>query len=34
MDTPVLFNVEDQVAVITLNRPEKRNSINQALLTG
>jgi enoyl-CoA hydratase len=34
MDTPILFNVENQVAVITLNRPEKRNSINQALLTG
>jgi enoyl-CoA hydratase len=34
MDTPILFNVEDQVAVVTLNRPEKRNSINQALLTG
>jgi enoyl-CoA hydratase len=34
MDTSVLFDVEEQVAVITLNRPEKRNSINQALLTG
>jgi len=30
----VLFSVENQVAVVTLNRPEKRNSINQALLTG
>ncbi len=30
----VLFTVENQVAVVTLNRPEKRNSINQALLTG
>lgn len=34
MEPPVLFKVEDQVAVVTLNRPEKRNSINQALLTG
>ncbi len=34
MESPVLFKVEDQVAVVTLNRPEKRNSINQALLTG
>ncbi len=34
MNAPVLFDVEDQVAVITLNRPEKRNSLNQALLTG
>lgn len=34
MDLPILFNKENQVAVVTLNRPEKRNSINQALLTG
>ena len=34
MESPVLFTVENQVAVVTLNRPEKRNSINQALLTG
>lgn len=33
MDQPVLFSVENQTAVITLNRPERRNSINQALLT-
>jgi enoyl-CoA hydratase len=32
MDTPVLFSVENQTAIITLNRPERRNSINQALL--
>jgi len=34
MTHPVLFFVENQTAVITLNRPERRNSINQALLTG
>ena len=34
MEKPILFNVENQVAVVTLNRPEKHNSINQALLTG
>ena len=33
MDNPVLYTVEDQTAIITLNRPERRNSINQALLT-
>lgn len=32
MTEPVLFAVENQVAVITLNRPERRNAINQALL--
>lgn len=32
MDQPVLFSVENQTAIITLNRPERRNSINQALL--
>jgi enoyl-CoA hydratase len=34
MEQPVLFSVENQTAVITLNRPERRNSINQALLAG
>lgn len=34
MDTPVLFSVENHVATITLNRPERRNAINQALLSG
>ncbi len=33
MDNPVLFEIKDRVALITLNRPERRNSINQALLT-
>lgn len=32
MATSVLFEVEDQIAVITLNRPERRNAINQQLL--
>ncbi len=32
MAEPVLFAVEEKVAVITLNRPERRNAINQALL--
>jgi len=34
MDEPVLYTLENQTAIITLNRPERRNSINQALLTG
>jgi len=34
MNDPVLFRVENHVAVITLNRPERRNAINQALLAG
>ena len=34
MEQPVLFSIENQTAVITLNRPERRNAINQALLTG
>ena len=32
MAPPVLFDVDDQIAVITLNRPERRNAINQQLL--
>ena len=32
MARPVLLDVEDQIAVITLNRPERRNAINQQLL--
>ncbi len=34
MTAPVLFAVENHIAVITLNRPERRNAINQALLAG
>ncbi|MCL1865276.1 MAG: enoyl-CoA hydratase [Spirochaetes bacterium] len=30
----VLFKIENNVAIITLNRPEKRNSINRNLLIG
>ncbi|MCP4688588.1 MAG: enoyl-CoA hydratase [Desulfobacterales bacterium] len=32
MEQPVLYNVENQTALITLNRPERRNAINRALL--
>lgn len=32
MEEVVLFEKESGVAVITLNRPEKRNALNQALL--
>jgi len=32
MEQAVLFDVENGVALITLNRPERRNAINQALL--
>ncbi len=34
MESPVLFSVLNHVAAITLNRPERRNAINKALLTG
>jgi enoyl-CoA hydratase len=34
MESPVLFAIENHVATITLNRPERRNAINQALLAG
>jgi enoyl-CoA hydratase len=33
MEQPVLFEIQDQIAIITLNRPEKRNAMNQELLT-
>lgn len=32
MEQAVLFEVENQIAMITLNRPERRNAINQTLL--
>ena len=34
MENAVIFEVENSTAIITLNRPERRNSINQALLSG
>lgn len=34
MENAVLFEVQDNIALITLNRPERRNSINKALLAG
>jgi len=34
MENAVIFEVRDSVAFITLNRPDRRNSINQALLAG
>jgi len=34
MDKAVLFEIKDSVAIITLNRPDKRNSINRELLAG
>lgn len=34
MDNVVLFEKENGVAIITLNRPEKRNALNRAILAG
>ncbi|MGI9065227.1 MAG: enoyl-CoA hydratase/isomerase family protein [Pyrinomonadaceae bacterium] len=31
---PILFSIDDTVARITLNRPEKRNALNGALVSG
>jgi enoyl-CoA hydratase len=33
MDKPVLYSRENHIAILTLNRPERRNAINQDLLT-
>ena len=32
MPNPVLFEIDNHTALITLNRPKRRNAINQALL--
>jgi methylglutaconyl-CoA hydratase len=32
--SPVLYTVEGSVALVTLNRPEKRNALNDALVRG
>src|SRR5687768_8797172 len=32
--SPVLYTVEGSVALVTLNRPEKRNALNDALVEG
>lgn len=34
MEKAVLFDVQNNIAVITLNRPDRRNSINRELLSG
>ncbi len=34
MSNEVLFEIKGSVAIITLNRPNRKNAINQALLTG
>ena len=34
MENAVEFTVKDKTGIITLNRPERKNAINQALLTG
>lgn len=33
MSTEVIFEIKGSVAIITLNRPDRKNAINQALLT-
>lgn len=34
MENEIIFEMENNIALITLNRPERRNSINSALLAG
>src|SRR5205085_4406984 len=33
-NSPVIYAVEGAVAIVTLNRPEKRNALNEALVAG
>lgn len=33
-NNPVLYTIEGTIALITLNRPDKRNAINEALIRG
>jgi methylglutaconyl-CoA hydratase len=33
-DSPVIYAIEGHVALVTLNRPEKRNALNDALVGG
>src|SRR5919206_5078709 len=33
-DSPVIYAVEGAVGLVTLNRPEKRNALNDALVAG
>ena len=33
-ENPILYQVEGTIARVTLNRPEKRNALNEALITG
>src|SRR2546423_7167336 len=33
-DSPVIYAIEGAVALVTLNRPEKRNALNDALVVG
>jgi len=34
MDNELIFEIKGPIAIITLNRPDRKNAINQALLTG
>lgn len=34
MELETLYNIEDSIASITLNRPDKRNALNDALVVG